>query len=62
MENSFEMLLISCEISLDLNWSKNCVIVATTVGDQGATFSVTDIKLCVPVVTWSTQDNAKLLK
>ena len=56
------MLLISCEISLDLNWSKNCVIVATTVGDQGATFSVTDIKLCVPVVTWSTQDYAKLLK
>ena len=34
---------------------------ATDVGDQGATFSITDKKLCVQVVTLSTQDNANLL-
>ena len=28
--------------------------------DQGTTFSITDTKLYVPVVTLSTQDNAKL--
>ena len=54
-----EISLINCEINLDLNWSKKCVIVAT---DQGATFSIIDAKLYVPVVTLSTQDNAKLLE
>ena len=34
---------------------------ATDVADHGATFSITDGKLYVPVVTLSTQDNAKLL-
>ena len=56
------MPLINCEINLDLNWSKKCVIVATTVEDQGATFLITDTKLYVPVVTLSTYDNAKLLE
>ena len=54
------MPLINCEINLDLNWSKNCVIVATN-ADQKTTFSITDLKIYVPVVTLSTQDNAKLL-
>ena len=56
-----EMDLINCEINLDLNWSENCVIVANNT-DQDATFSITDTKLCVPVVTLLTQDNAKLLE
>ena len=47
---------------LDLNRSKNCIIVATSVTNQGATFSITDVKLYVPVVTLSIQDNAKLLE
>ena len=34
------MLLITCEINLDLNWSKN--LVATAVANQGTTFSITD--------------------
>ena len=34
---------------------------ATDVADQGATFSITNTKLCVLVVTLSTQDNANLL-
>ena len=57
-----EMPLINCEISLDLNCSKKCVVVATAVADQSATFSETDTKLYTPVVTLSTQDNSKLLQ
>ena len=56
------MTLINCEINLDLNWSDNSVIVATAVGNQGETFSMTDAKLYVPVVTLSNQDNTKLLE
>ena len=56
------MSFINSEINLDLNWSKNCVIVATNVAAQAATFSITDTKLYVPAVTISVQDNAKLLE
>ena len=56
------MSFINSEINLDLNWSKNCVIVATNVAAEAATFSITDTKLYVPVVTISIQDNAKLLE
>ena len=52
------MPLINCEIDLILTWSKNCVISSAT----GETkLAITDPKLYVPVVTLSTQDNAKLL-
>ena len=56
------MILINCEIYLDLNWPKNYVIVATDVDNQGAIFSITDTKPYVPFVTLSTQDNTKLPK
>ena len=59
---TLEMHLINCEINLDLNWSENCVIVATDVANRGAIFLITDTKIYVPVVTLSTQDNAKLLE
>ena len=59
---TLEMPLINCEINLDLNRSENCVIVAKNVAAQATTFSITDTKLYVPVVTLSTQDNAKLLE
>ena len=59
---TLEMSFINSEINLDLNWSKNCVIVATNVSAQAATFSITDTKLYVPAVTISVQDNAKLLE
>ena len=58
---TLEMSLIN-RIKLDLNWSKRCVVVATDVPDQSTTFSVTDTKLSIPVVTLSTQGNAKLLE
>ena len=56
------MPLINCEINVDLNWSEKCIMVATNIASQGATFAIIDTKLYVPVVTLSTQDNAKLLE
>ena len=55
------MLLINCEIELILTWSRNCVIIYTDVNNQVPTFTITETNLYVPVVTLSTQDNAKLL-
>ena len=55
------MPLINCEVNLILTWSASCVIVHTDVANQGATFTITEAKTYVPVVTLSTQDNAKLL-
>ena len=59
---SFELPLINCEVNLILIWSANCVIVSTNVANQNATFAILDTKLYVPVVTLSTQDNAKLFQ
>ena len=53
--------LINCEVSHDLNWSERCVIMATAAANEGATSSITDPKLYVPVVTLSAQDNTKQL-
>ena len=59
---TLEMSFINCQINLNLNWSKNWVIMATDIADQGSTFSKTDTKLYVPVVNLSNQNNAKLLE
>ena len=56
---TLEMLLINCEVDLLLTWSKVCVITNST--GEGK-FGITETKLYVPVVTLSTQDNAKLLQ
>ena len=42
-------------------WSANSVIIYTNVANQNSTFQISETKLYVPVVTSSTQDNAKLL-
>ena len=55
------MPLISCEVNLILTWSVNCVIVSTNATNQGTTFTITETRLSAPVVTLSTQNNAKLL-
>ena len=55
------MALINCEVNLILIWSANCVIIYTDVANQIPTFTITETNLYVPVVTLSTQDNAKLL-
>ena len=53
------MPLINCEVNLILTWSPTCVISSA----NGETkFKITETKLYVPVVTLSTQDNAKLLQ
>ena len=53
------MPLINYEVNLTLTWSPTCVISSAT----GETkFKITETKLYVPVVTLSTQDNAKLLQ
>ena len=57
-----EMPLINCEVNLILTWSSNCVLIATAIQNQAATFEITDTKLYVPVVTLSTQENTKFLQ
>ena len=59
---TLEMPLINCEVSLQLKWSKNCILLAGTVDNKNPEFKITDTKLYVPVVTLSTQGNIKLLK
>ena len=56
---TLEMPFINCEIHLMLTWSSTCVI---TNSAGAGSFAITDTKLYVPVVTLSTQDNAKLLE
>ena len=51
--------MINCEVNLILTWSSTFVI-TDSIG-AGA-FEITDTKLYVPVVTLSTQENAKLLQ
>ena len=52
---TLKMLLIISEINVDLNLSKNCVIVSNN-ANQATTFSITDTKN-VPAVTLLTQEN-----
>ena len=71
---ALNILLISCEVSLELKWDKNCVITsleqrviagtnppARDNAPTGATLVITDCKLYVPVVTLSKDDETKLL-
>ena len=58
---TLQMPLINCEVKLILMWSADCVIIYNDVANQVPTFTITETFLYVPVVTLSTQDNAKLL-
>ena len=58
---TLEIPLIDCEVELILTWSAGCVIIYTDVANQIPIFTITETNLYVPVVTLSTQDNAKLL-
>ena len=57
-----EIPLINCEVNLILTWPSTCVLIATNIPNQNATFAITDTKLYVPVVTLSTQENTKFLQ
>ena len=58
--------LISCEVSLELKWDKNCVITSLEQRDirgrnrdnspTGATLAINDCKFYVPAVTLSKND------
>ena len=54
------MPLINCEVELILTWSENCVIISANAANQNPIFTITETTLHVPIVTLSTQDNAKL--
>ena len=54
-----EMPITNHEINLILTWSDKCVLFNDT---KATTFTITDIKLYVPLVTLSTQDKAKLFQ
>ena len=71
---ALNILLISCEVFLELKWNKNCVItsleqrqvdagppVVKDNASTGATLTINDCKLHVPVVTLSKDDEIKLL-
>ena len=60
-QRTLEMPLINCEIDLILTWFAKCIIIYYNAADQVSTFTITETNLYVPVVTLSTQDNAKLL-
>ena len=63
--------LISCEVSLELKWDKNCVITSLEQRDigggnrdnapTGATLATNDCNLYIPAVTLSKDDEIKLL-
>ena len=55
------MININFEINLILTWPADCFIIDALVENQTPTFTITDTKLCVPVVNLSTQD-AKLFQ
>ena len=72
---SLNIPLINCEVELILTSSKNCVLADMTVRDAGNNnnppaivaptgleFQIKDTKLYVPVVTWSKENDIKLLE
>ena len=56
------MPLINCEISLQLKWSRKCIMVASTVNNQNPSFQINNTKLYVPVVTLLTQKKERKKK
>ena len=56
---SLEMPLINCKIKLSLKWNENYILSSA---GTAATFTITDTKLYVPIITLKTEDNTKLSK
>ena len=52
---NLEMPLINCEVNLILSWLAIYVIVSTNVANQGTSFTITETRLYVPVVTLSSK-------
>ena len=48
------MPLINCKIEFSLGWYEECILSSA---GTGATFTITDAKLYVPIVTSKIEDN-----
>ena len=59
---TLEISLINCEINPILTCPANSVILSGSLANYATTFTITETKLYVLVVTLPTQDNAKLLQ
>ena len=74
---SLNIPLINCGVELILTWFKNCVLINKSIRDadynanpivyeidnpKDAIFQITDTKLYVPVVTFSKENDTKLLE
>ena len=57
--SSLEMSLINCKIELSSKWHENCILSSA---GTAATFTITDTKHYVPIITLKTKDNTKLSK
>ena len=53
------MPVINCKIELSFKWYEECIL--SNSGDA-ATFTITDARLYIPIVTLKTEDNTKLSK
>ena len=49
-----EIPLINCKVELSLNWYVNCIL---SISGTAETFTITDAKFYVPVVTVKIEDN-----
>ena len=56
---SLEIPLINCKIEFSLKWYQNGILSSA---GTAASFTITDTKLYVPIVTLKTEDNKKLSK
>ena len=56
---SLEMPLINYKVEFSLGWYEECIL---STSGTAATFTITDAKLYVPIVTLRTEDNTKLSK
>ena len=59
------MPLMNCKVELSLKWIENCILTINPNANNNinkATFTITDAKLYVPIVTLSIEDNSKLSK
>ena len=53
------MPFINCKIEFSLKWYKECILSSA---GTAVTFTITDAKLHVPIVTLRIEDNTKLSK
>ena len=59
---SLEIPLINCKISLELSWTKSCVLSSDAGNGGDVSFKIKNTVLYVPIVTLSTKDNVNLTK